>query len=195
MNLFFDVETTGLPNQWLPANHETQPHLVQLACLLVDADGREQSVVSLLVHPAVPIPAEATRIHGITDALASRCGVDPFTAAAVFSFLLDAADTLVAHNIKFDAAVMRTALERAGLGAGSLLPERMACTMTAAAPIVNMPPTARMLAAGFRKPKPPKLSECVRYFFGEDLDGAHDALVDVRACARVHRHLQSLGAV
>lgn len=49
-----------------------------------------------------------------------------------------------------------------------------------------------MLAAGFTKPKPPKLEECIRHFFDEALEGAHDALVDVRACARVHRHLISL---
>jgi DNA polymerase-3 subunit epsilon len=46
-----------------------------------------------------------------------------------------------------------------------------------------------MLAAGFNKPKPPKLSECIQFFFNEELVGAHDALVDVRACVRVFRHL------
>jgi DNA polymerase-3 subunit epsilon len=66
--------------------------------------------------------------------------------------------------------------------------------MEAAAPIVNLPPTERMLAAGFNKPKAPKLEECIHHFFGETLAGAHDALVDVRACARVYFHLQTLKA-
>lgn len=51
---------------------------------------------------------------------------------------------------------------------------------------------ARMLAAGISKPKAPKLAECVKHFFGEDLAGAHDALVDVRACARVFFRLRDL---
>jgi len=51
-----------------------------------------------------------------------------------------------------------------------------------------------MLAAGFTKPKPPKLEECIRHFFNEELDGAHDAMVDVRACRRVYFHLQTMGA-
>jgi hypothetical protein len=36
------------------------------------------------------------------------------------------------------------------------------------------------------------LAECVKHFFGEDLAGAHDALVDVRACARVFFRLRDL---
>jgi len=47
-------------------------------------------------------------------------------------------------------------------------------------------------AAGINKPKPPKLEECIRHFFGEELDGAHDAMVDVVACRRVFFHLRTL---
>ena len=39
----------------------------------------------------------------------------------------------------------------------------------------------------------PKLEECVRHFFGETLVGAHDALTDVRATARVFYHLVDTG--
>ena len=66
------------------------------------------------------------------------------------------------------------------------------CTMEAAAPIVNLPPTERMLAAGFNKPKAPKLEEAIRFFFDESLDGAHDAMVDVIACRRIYFHLKNL---
>ena len=67
--------------------------------------------------------------------------------------------------------------------------------MTSAAPIVNLPPTDRMRAAGRTGPKSPKLSECVQHFFSEEMIGAHDAMVDVRACARVFFHLKSLQKV
>lgn len=59
---------------------------------------------------------------------------------------------------------------------------------------MNLPPTERMRAAGFNKPKPPKLEECIRHFFNEDLDGAHDAMIDVAACRRVYFHLKTLEA-
>ena len=66
------------------------------------------------------------------------------------------------------------------------------CTMEAACSVVNLPPTAKMLAAGIHRPKSPKLEECVKHFFNEDLQGAHDAMVDVAACRRVYLHLKSL---
>jgi DNA polymerase-3 subunit epsilon len=64
--------------------------------------------------------------------------------------------------------------------------------MEAATPVLNLPPTERMIAAGFDKPKPPKLEECIRHFFNEDLEGAHDAMADVIACRRVYFHLAAL---
>jgi DNA polymerase-3 subunit epsilon len=69
------------------------------------------------------------------------------------------------------------------------------CTCNAAKPIVNLPPTERMLAVGFTGPKPPKLEECIKHFFDEQLPGAHDALVDARAAARIYFYLQTLKAV
>ena len=60
----------------------------------------------------------------------------------------------------------------------------------AAKQIVNLPPTRKMLDWGFNGPKPPKLEECMKHFFGEEFPGAHDAMVDTRACARVYWRLQ-----
>lgn len=62
--------------------------------------------------------------------------------------------------------------------------------MRQSAPIVNLPPTPKMVAAGFTKPKPPSLTECMRFFFNEDLVGAHGALTDARACARVFHEIR-----
>jgi DNA polymerase-3 subunit epsilon len=63
------------------------------------------------------------------------------------------------------------------------------CTQALSSPLLNLPPSERMRAAGFSKPKPPKLSESYQFFFNEELVGAHDALVDARACARVYLEL------
>lgn len=190
MILFYDTETDGLPNHRLPTDHPDQPRIVQLAAILTEDDGTERASLNLIVkHEDRPIPQQASAIHGITDEVADRCGVREVVAAAVFSDLQRRADLMVAHNIAFDRLVMTAMLVRTKR---AILAVREHCTMEQAAPIVNLPPTDRMLAAGFNKPKAPRLEECYRHFFGEDLVGAHDALADVRACARVFFHLRDM---
>ncbi|NJL06823.1 MAG: 3'-5' exonuclease [Methylacidiphilales bacterium] len=181
--LFFDTETTGLPDYAFPHDAECQPHVVQLASLLTDCTGKEMAHLNMIVRSPVPIPEQASRVHGITDDVAERYGVHPKAAGAVFRSMASRADLIVAHNIKFDLLVTRALFARHGLS--DPLPESIFCTVGAAAPIVNLPPTERMIAAGINKPKSPTLAECVKHFFGRDLDGAHDALVDVRACRDV----------
>lgn len=197
MILFFDTETTGLPDLRQPMNHPCQPHLVQLACLLTEDDGTERASVNLIVNPGIPIPPGAAAVHGITDDIADRAGIPPQIATSIWHRLAERADLIVAHNIKFDIALIEAAWAR---HVASGLPEMdrrhgsrgRFCTMDAATPLVNLPPTERMVAAGFNKPKPPKLEECIRYFFKEELVGAHDALVDVRACARLFFRLREM---
>lgn len=191
MILFYDTETTGFYDERLPLNHDAQPHLVQLAALLTEDDGAEVMSVSLVVNPGVPIPQKASDVHGITDDIAEERGVTPALAVNMFRHLYNLADTVVAHNVKFDKGIMEVAATRRH-GQIVELTKPVFCTMEAASPIVDLPPTERMIAAGFNKPKPPKLEECIAHFFGEKLEGAHDAMIDVQACKRVYFHLKSL---
>lgn len=193
MILFFDTETTGFPIPSRPIGDETQPHIVQLACILTEDDGLERACFSTIINPGVPIPEVTSRIHGITSEIAERSGISLTVAVHVFEEFLDRAHRVVAHNIKFDAALIRTAFARCRTSL-RMPPQGLFCTMEAASAIIQIPPTERMLAVGITKCKPPKLSECVAHFFSEPLDGAHDALVDVRACARVYFYMQNLKA-
>ena len=200
MILFFDTETTGLPDFRAPSHAENQPHLVQLAAILVDPETQaERSAVSLIVKPnGWMIPAKIAAIHGINDQIATTCGVPEECATTTFIALRACASMMVAHNIRFDARIMRIAMLRLGMTRDKV--EAMEevpsfCTMDAATPILNMPPTGRMMAAGFTKPKPPKLAECIQYWFSESHDKAHNALADVRACARIYFHMKSLETV
>lgn len=187
--LFFDTETTGFPNPTLSAADSLQPHCVQLAAILAEEDGTERASLNLIIKPdGWSIPEAASSIHGITGEVATAYGIRETVAAAAFYDLMQQADLLVAHNIKFDAQIIGTMFVRAKRDWRVL--DARHCTMIQATPIVNLPPTDRMIAAGFNKPKAPKLSECVSHFFGEDLEGAHDALVDVRACARIFFHMR-----
>lgn len=193
MILFFDTETTGFFQDRLPVDHPDQPHIVQLAAELCDDTGNTVSSFSLIIDNGVEIPVQASNVHGITTERAVQFGVSAAAALSMFTHLYQRADIVVAHNIKFDRGVVEAAIARHH---DRVMPLRkpLYCTMEAASPIVNLPPTERMLAAGFTKPKPPKLEECIKHFFNEALDGAHDAMVDVVACRRVYFHLKSLEA-
>lgn len=191
MILFFDTETTGFFNDRQSVDHPSQPHIVQLAALLTEDDGTEVMEMSVIIDNGVPIPVQASNVHGITTEIADARGIETEIAMHMFGHMYRLADTAVAHNIKFDKGVVEAEIFRRHKEVRRLS-KPLFCTMEAASPIVNLPPTERMLAAGFDKPKPPKLEECIKHFFGEALEGAHDAMIDVRACRRVYFHLKTL---
>jgi len=191
--LFFDLETTSVVQPALPLTDDRQPHIVQLAMVLCDDDLREVSVLSTVVDPGIEIPEGAARIHGITTEIAREFGVHEKGAAGIFARFLERADLVVAYNKDFDLTVMGIAAER------YKVPLRydgktVRCAMQAASPICALPPTQRMIDAGFGdKFKSPKLEEAVRILCGRELEGAHDALVDVRGCIDVYRALEARG--
>lgn len=182
----FDTETTGINN----------PRLVELGAALIEltVDGpRERAAMSLIVRPdGYEIPAEAERVHGISTATALLCGVPLIVAVSALTNLWATAECRVAHNLEYDDRVIGAALAALGR-ASSLHRPPGVCTKEMAAPILNLPPTPRMIAAGYNKPKPPSLAEAYRFFFDEDIPGAHGALADARAAARVYVEMLSRG--
>jgi DNA polymerase-3 subunit epsilon len=192
--LAWDTETSGFVNDHEPPSHPSQPHLVQLGAVLLDEEtGLECNLISLIVKPdGWVIPDQAAAVHHITTGLATRVGVPLLVALAMWSNLAKLAQHHVAHNAQFDLRVLQAAFHRAGRPFPPVDPR---CTKQLASPVLNLPPTARMLAAGFNKPKDPTLTECVRFFFDEDLVGAHGALADARACGRVYLELVKRGVV
>ena len=56
--IFFDLETTGIDI--------ARDRIVEIAMVKVMPDG-EEIVRTRRINPGMPIPAEATAIHGITD--------------------------------------------------------------------------------------------------------------------------------
>lgn len=198
MILCYDTETTGLPDFKARSADPAQPHLVQLALVMFDDTGTEVSANCVIVRPdGWEITPELTAIHGISQERAMDEGIPEDIAAQMFVIAQARAALRVAHNERFDRRVLRIAMTRAGLERDFIehIDGRPSFdTCAAAKPIVNLPPTDRMLAVGFRGPKPPKLEECIKHFFDEELSGAHDALIDTRACARIYFHLQTIKA-
>jgi DNA polymerase-3 subunit epsilon len=187
--LVFDTETTGLAAFKEPSVSPLQPKLAQLGLLLVDLEtGREYAALDTIIYPSSwEIPQEAALVHGISTGIAKKVGINLDTAVNLFLDLMDVADIVIAHNIVFDKIVMERAVAMVCLAKGEEVfnpfegkPEF--CTMRAATPIVKKKGKRPLHANDF---KWPKLIECVKFFFDEELDGAHSAIVDCRACARI----------
>lgn len=196
--LAYDSETTGLPLFQEPSSDPRQPHLVQLAAVLVDLDTRERlQTLDVIIRPnGWEIPDEVAAIHGITTERAMDVGVLERTAVELF-YDLWGGRPLIAHNESFDRRIIRIGLKRyLSDGEADMWKDAVSeCTAKLSASILNLPPTEKMIAAGRHHPKTPKLSEAFEYFMGRPLDGAHSALVDVNGCLDVYWAIKDRAAV
>jgi DNA polymerase III epsilon subunit family exonuclease len=162
----FDCETTGTT----PSRDE----IVSLAVIRLDADGVETGTFARVVRPSRAIPAEATAVHGISDedvASAPRFAeIAPelleFTARAVF----------VAHNARFDLAMLQHAFRAAGI---DYRPAAVACTLDALRLLEPLAPDHRLESICERR--------------GISLVHAHDAPSDASATAGLLRLLLDEG--
>lgn len=177
--LFFDTETSGIPQWHLPADHATQPRVVDLAGLLCDHGGAEVARFESLVKPeGWEIPKGAADIHGITTEMALAEGRPIAEVLDGFDALLARATLLSAFNIRFDDKLLRGERRRLGRPDGfGTVP--VFCIMKGCTPLCKMPPTPKMVRAGFDKYKPPKLSEAVQILLKREHVGAHRAMADV----------------
>ena len=199
LGLFYDTETTGLPLFSEPSSDPRQPHIVQIGAILVDMDTREElEVLDVIIRPdGWTIPDEVAAIHGITTERALAEGIPAKEALTRFVGMWGANSSVVrvAFNEGFDARLVRIALFRHfdEEAADNWKDGVTHDVMKVVTPICKLPPTAKMVAARRGNQfKQPKLSEAYEHFFGEPLEGAHSALVDVRATLRIHWHVTDL---
>jgi len=101
----FDCETTGL---------EADARIIELAAVRVDVPtGIVVARWRTLVNPEVPIPAAATSVHGITDAMVREA---PTIAEALREFLaFMARGPAVAHHARYDVQRLTFEAQRAGV--------------------------------------------------------------------------------
>jgi DNA polymerase III subunit epsilon len=193
----YDSETTGLPLWKLPSEHPDQPHIVQLAACLFDVDTRKVlSTLDVMVRPdGWLIPDEVSAIHGITTEMAADLGV-PESLAVEMLLDLVGDRTRIGHNEPFDARMVRIACMRhfEPSQADAWKEGDAECTQKMATPILRIPPTDRMKAAGFTKFKTANLREAVLHFTGKPLENAHSALADVHGCMSVWFAIKDLQA-
>jgi DNA polymerase-3 subunit epsilon len=100
MLLAFDTETTGLVDFRMPSDHPSQPHLVQLAAVLIDEETwQERASLSVIIEPeGWQIPEAASAVHGIDTETAKRCGVPLSAAIWPFICLRSQARLTVSHD-------------------------------------------------------------------------------------------------
>lgn len=145
--VILDTETTGV-------GHDAR--IIELAILSAD-------VVTFRFNPGIPIPAEATAIHGITDADVANCATFAEQAPDVLAHL-NGDDTIAGYNVKFDLLMIQSELSRAGLPPLDLTHKTLICALRY-----------------WQHHEPRTLTAAVERFLGRPHTGAHGAAADVRA--------------
>ena len=187
--LFFDTETTGVPKDYkAPAsNISNWPRLVQLGWILTDESGNEISSGNEIIKPeGFVIPADASRIHGITTEVALREGKPLRQVLQSFLKYTDGIKCFVGHNVSFDQRVVGAELHRLGI-ADTVSTARSLDTMIASTDLCKIPGTY-----GY---KWPKLIELHRKLFGCDFEDAHDAMADITATKKCFFEMRRRGLI
>ncbi len=191
--LFYDTETSGLPLFNEPSEDPRQPHIVQLGARLVDLGSRKIiSTIDVTCRPVGwTIPEEVAEVHGISTEHAEMVGVSESVALCLFLEMWRRSDVRIAHNESFDARIIRIAQHRFDdRDAEAWKGSTAECTAKLATPIMKLPPTAKMKAAGRTHAKMANLAEAYRFFTGREIENAHSALADVDACMAVYFAIQ-----
>jgi DNA polymerase-3 subunit epsilon len=200
LSLIYDTETNGLPLWKEPSEHPGQPRITQIACELVDDDTREvQDSMSFLIKPdGWTIPEDLQKLTGITMERAEKEGVPMQEVLPAFIRMWERALQRVAHNESFDMRMVRIELMRHEKYKDMLITNanvpfadfwkggKAFCTQGNSQKIIKLPATVAMHKTGRHGPKAPNLGEAYKFFTGKELEGAHDAQVDLMACKAVY---------
>lgn len=189
MYLFFDTETTGIPKSWKAplSDLDNWPRLVQIAWMKYDANGNKTDEQDYIIKPeGFTIPRDAAEVHGITTEQAEQEGVELKGVLEEFSGLINESSLLVAHNISFDEKIVGAEFIRKEVKS-RLFQTKKICTMKASTDYCKLP--------GNYGYKWPKLSELHMKLFDHEFEEAHNAAVDIAACAKCFWELKRLNII
>ena len=151
--VFFDLETTGTDVQ--------NDRIVQISLLKLHPANKEE-ILTLLVNPGIPIPAEASVVHGITDDDVKDEPNFQARSQEIFNFL-NGCDISGFNIHKFDLPLLRFEFNRVGIN-------YQIADIKVLDPMVI-----------FMKKEPRDLTAAYRFYCNQELEGAHDAENDIRA--------------
>ncbi len=155
--IFFDLETTGVD--------VTHDRIVEISMIKVLPSG-EEIEKTRRVNPGIPIPAEATAVHHITDA-------DVANEPSFRQIAKSLANELVGCDIagfnsnRFDIPMLDQEFQRAGV--------KFDFTKARFVDVQTI----------FHKKEQRTLVAAYRFYCGKELDGAHSANADTRATLEV----------
>lgn len=154
---FFDLETTGIDI--------VHDRIVEIAMLKLMPNGNQEMKV-LRVNPEMPIPPEATQIHGISDDDVRN--EPPFRALAktVMAFM-EGCDLAGFNSNRFDLPLLAEELMRAGHEL-DLKQRKLIDVLTI-----------------FHRMEPRTLTAAYRFYCQKELDNAHSAAADTQATFEV----------
>jgi DNA polymerase III subunit epsilon len=151
--VFFDIESTGLSI--------TRDRMVEVAFLKVQPDGSTE-FKRYLLNPGIPIPAEVSSIHGITDEDVRFAPKFEQVAGEMFEFLQNS-DLAGFNALRFDIPMLAEEFFRLGLDLD-----------------VDKRQTVDVQLI-FHKMEERNLSAAYRFYCQKELENAHSAEADIRA--------------
>lgn len=158
--VFLDVETTGL--------NVIRDRIVQLALVKLHKNGQPQTELSMLINPGIPISEESMQIHGITPKDLANKPVFQQVAQKIWDFIGDS-DIAGYNSNRFDVPMLMEEFARVGM---------------------EFDVSKRRLLDVqriFYKMEPRTLKAAYRFYCGQELTDAHDALADVKATIDVFK--------
>jgi DNA polymerase III, epsilon subunit and related 3''-5'' exonucleases len=155
--VFFDLETTGIDM--------VNDRIVEICILKVFPDGRTE-VKTRRVNPTIPIPAQATAIHGITNEDVKDCPTFKEIAKSLVQ-LIEGCDFAGYNSNKFDIPLLAEEFLRAGVDF-DLKKRKFIDVQTI-----------------FHKMEQRTLVAAYKFYCNKDLDNAHSAEADTVATYEV----------
>jgi DNA polymerase-3 subunit epsilon len=149
----FDLETTGL--------QINSDRIVQIAIIKLDPSG-ERTELNQLINPEMVIPQEVVAIHGVSDEMVKDKPTFSQFAATLMEFIGDA-DLAGYNSNKFDIPVLAEEFLRVGISFDFSFRKFI--------DIQNI----------FHKMEQRTLAAAYKFYCGQDMENAHDALYDTQA--------------
>lgn len=157
--IFFDLETTGL-------NISTD-RIIEISVIKVMPNGEEKCHTRRL-NPEMPIPAESTAIHGITDA--DVANEPKFRQIAVsLASIFEGCDIAGFNSNRFDLPMLKQEFDRVGV------PFKLDG--------VNFIDVQTI----YHKREPRNLAAAYRFYCGKEIENAHSADADTRATLEIFK--------
>ena len=159
----YDLESSGVDT--------STARIVQIAAKKRFPDGTVE-VKNILINPTIPIPKEASDVHGITDEMVKDAPTFKQLAQAMQKWF-HGSDLLGFNSDSYDNILLIEEMNRAGVT------------------FLDWEPNFVDVRKVFQKLYPNTLGDIYKRFFNKELDGAHDALIDITATDDILEYMLS----